>query len=70
MPLVTNIAKKYGPILGREIDPLKEVLVTLGANGSLASFIKAWTTPSDQVLIFEPLFPMYIAHAEISGGKF
>lgn len=67
--LVNKIAEVYGPKLGREIDPMTEVLVTQGANGGLMSFINAFCNKNDQVVCFEPLFPMYLDHAEFSGGK-
>jgi len=52
----------YGPRLGRNINPLTEVLVTAGANGSLGSFITALVNPGDELIIFEPAFPMYFDH--------
>ena len=41
-PLVKKIAEVYGPKLGREIDPMNEVIVTPGANGALMAFINAF----------------------------
>ena len=68
-PLVNKVAQVYGPKLGREIDPMKEVLVTLGANGALMSYINAYCNKGDQVVCFEPMFPLYLDHAEFAGGK-
>ena len=48
---------------------MTEVLVTQGANGGLMSFISAFCNKDDQVVCFEPLFPMYLDHAEFAGGK-
>ena len=48
---------------------MKDVLVTLGANGALSSYVNAFSNSSDQVVAFEPMFPMYIDHGEFSGGN-
>ena len=41
IPLVTEIAKMYGPKLGREINPLTEILVSQGGNTCLNAAIVA-----------------------------
>ena len=48
---------------------MKEVLVTLGANAALCNFICAYCNQGDQVVSFEPMFPMYLDHCEFAGGK-
>jgi len=58
----------YGPKLNRAIDPLTEILVTSGANGSLSAFITALVNKGDEMVTFEPAFPMYFDHAQLSGG--
>ena len=45
--LVNKIAEVYGAKLGRPIDAMKEVLVTLGANGALAAFTCAYCNQGD-----------------------
>jgi aspartate/methionine/tyrosine aminotransferase len=50
------------------IDPQKEILVASGANGALSSFIMALINPGDEMIIFEPTFPMYLDHLKIAGG--
>ena len=67
--LVNKIAEVYGAKLGRTIEPMTEVLVTQGANGSLMSFINAYCNAGDEVVCFEPMFPMYLDHAEFAGGR-
>ena len=66
--LVEKIAKIYGKKLGREIDPLNEILITPGANGSLNAFINAYVNKGDQIVSFEPMFQMYLDHCEFAGG--
>jgi len=37
--LVQAISEIYGPRLDRKLDPINNVLVTMGANGALSSYI-------------------------------
>jgi aspartate/methionine/tyrosine aminotransferase len=67
--LVQKIAEMYGERMSREIDPMSEVLVTQGANGSLSSFINAIVNTGDELVTFEPGFPMVYDHVEFAGGK-
>lgn len=48
---------------------MKDILVTLGANAALSSYVNAFSNAGDQVVAFEPMFPMYIDHGEFSGGN-
>ena len=48
---------------------MKEVIVTLGANGSLMAFINALCNKGDEVVTFCPMFPLYLDHIEMSGAK-
>ena len=41
---------------------MTEILVTMGANGALTSYIQAFVNPGDEVVLFEPCFPMYLDH--------
>ena len=66
--LIEQIAKRHGPKLGREIDANTEILVGGGANGIIGSFICAMVNPGDEIVCFEPGFPMYFDHAALNGG--
>jgi aspartate/methionine/tyrosine aminotransferase len=55
-------------MLGREVDPMTEVLITSGANGALSSFVLALVNPGDEVVVFEPCFPMHLDHIEMAKG--
>ena len=67
--MVNKVAEIYGAHMGVKLNPLTEVLGTLGANGSLHSFIQGWLNPGDELVTFEPMFPMYLDHIEMSGGR-
>lgn len=66
--LVNKIAQVYGTKLNKTLDPMKNILVTCGANGSLMSFINALCHAGDEVVTFCPMFPMYLDHIEMSGA--
>ncbi|PIO39661.1 hypothetical protein AB205_0080470 [Aquarana catesbeiana] len=48
-PLVKVLAKLFGQLLGRELDPLTNVLVTVGAYGALFSAFQALVDEGDEV---------------------
>jgi len=62
VPLVQEIAKRYGPQLKRDVDSMTEVLVSTGANSAIGSIIAALVNKGDEVVLFEPAFPMYYDH--------
>ena len=33
------------------------------------AFINAFVNAGDQVVVFEPMFPLYLDHTEFAGGK-
>ena len=51
------------------VDAMKEILITLGANGALSTFINSNSGPGCQVVAFEPMYPQYLDHAAFKGGK-
>lgn len=55
--------------MGVKLNPLTQVLGTLGANGSLHSFIIGLLNPGRELVTFEPMFPMYLDHIDLAGGK-
>ena len=49
----------YSPILGRDLDPMKEVTVTTGATEGILATLMAFVDPGDEVIVMEPVFDLY-----------
>lgn len=57
--LVNALSNTYSRELGRHIDPLNEVLVSVGAYGALYCSHQGFVNPGDEVIILEPFFDSY-----------
>lgn len=63
------LAEHYSPRFNREIDPMKEVLITNGANASMNVCLQALLADeNDEVIFIEPFFPQYLGHAQLAKG--
>lgn len=66
--LCTAISDVYGPLFGREIDPMKEIIMTVGGYEALHCVIYAVTNPGDEVIMIEPFFDSYSETVRTCGG--
>ena len=57
--LVNAISQLYSKLINQNIDPKKEVLVTIGAYESIYCAINAFIDKDDEVIIIEPFFDCY-----------
>ncbi len=62
------IAARYGPLLGRELDPAGEVTVTCGCTEALAASFLGLIDPGDEVILIEPFYDAYPVFVSMSGA--
>jgi len=74
VPLVEVLAERYSAHLGRTLDPLAEVAVTVGATNGLFLALQAALARSGpdsrEIVALEPFFELYRSQAEALGAKF
>ncbi|XP_050010930.1 kynurenine--oxoglutarate transaminase 1 isoform X3 [Alexandromys fortis] len=68
-PLTKILASFFGKLLGQELDPLKNMLVTVGAYGALFTAFQALVDEGDEVIIIEPAFDCYEPMTLMAGGR-
>ncbi len=51
--LVNAVAKSYGQFFNREIDPLNEVLISIGGDGAVNNAITSFLEEGDEVFIYD-----------------
>lgn len=66
--LVQAISHVYGPLFGRSLDPMTEIVVTDGATEAIFATIQALVNPGDEVILIEPFYDSYPASVIMAGG--
>jgi aspartate/methionine/tyrosine aminotransferase len=66
--LVNALAQIYGPLFGRELDPLREIVVTTGATEAIFATMQGLVDPGDEVILLEPFYDSYPASVIMAGG--
>jgi len=67
-PLRQAIAGRYGPLLGRELDPNTEITVTCGCTEALAASALGLINPGDEVVVIEPYYDAYPVDLAFAGA--
>ena len=67
-PLVKLIGAKYSLHLDREIDPMNEVAVTVGASQALYLALTLFLKANEEVVLFEPFFDLYGKQIKLTGA--
>ena len=62
------IAERYGPLLGRSLDPAAEVTITCGCTEGLAAGFLGLVNPGDEVILIEPFYDAYPVFVSMTGA--
>jgi kynurenine---oxoglutarate transaminase / cysteine-S-conjugate beta-lyase / glutamine---phenylpyruvate transaminase len=66
--LVETLAQHYSPLVGRKIDGLTEMTISVGATEALYALMQAIINEGDEVITLEPAFDVYPAQVQMAGG--
>lgn len=66
--LLEAIASHQRRWYGIDLDPARQVLVTVGATEAIAATILAFCSPGDEVVMFEPYYDSYAAVVDLAGA--
>ncbi|XP_048772556.1 kynurenine--oxoglutarate transaminase 3-like isoform X1 [Ostrea edulis] len=66
--LVSALTKLYSPLIGQELDPNKNVTVSVGAYGVLFCAVQGLLNPGDEAVIIEPYFDCYEPMVKVAGA--
>lgn len=61
------VADYYSPITGYEVDPDKEVMITVGAQEALVVAMQILLDPGDDVMLCEPYYVSYLGQIHVCG---
>ncbi|MCC8191437.1 MAG: pyridoxal phosphate-dependent aminotransferase [Ruminococcus sp.] len=63
------LAKKQSALMGRQINPDEEIVVTCGSTEAMMAAMMTVTNPGDRVIVFSPFYENYGADAILSGAE-
>ncbi|XP_031631270.1 kynurenine--oxoglutarate transaminase 3-like [Contarinia nasturtii] len=66
--LIQALSTLYSQLVDRKIDPINEMLITIGAYEALYATIQGHVDEGDEVIIIEPFFECYEPMVKICGG--
>ncbi|KAI9359218.1 pyridoxal phosphate-dependent transferase [Zopfochytrium polystomum] len=65
---VKALSAFYADKLNRTVDPLTEIVVTVGATEAIFSTVQAFVNPGDEVILMQPFYDSYPASITLAGG--
>ena len=63
------LAEKQSRLMGREIDPNSEIVVTCGSTEAMMAAMMTVANPGDKVIVFSPFYENYGADTILSGAE-
>ena len=63
------LADKQSPLMGKEIDPESEIVVTCGSTEAMMAAMMTVADPGDRVIVFSPFYENYGADAILCGAE-
>lgn len=66
MVLRQAVAAHAKRFYGQTLDPLTEVGITAGATEAIFAAVQAFTSPGDEIVLFEPFYDSYLASAQMA----
>jgi aminotransferase len=63
------LAEKQSRLMGRTIDPNREIVVTCGSTEAMMAAMMTVTNPGDKVIVFSPFYENYGADTILSGAE-
>ena len=63
------LAKKQSKLMGVQLNPETEVLVTCGSTEAMMAAMMTATNPGDKVIVFSPFYENYGADTILSGAE-
>ncbi|MBX3011945.1 MAG: aminotransferase class I/II-fold pyridoxal phosphate-dependent enzyme [Caldilineaceae bacterium] len=66
--LINALAKTYGPLFGRDLNPQSEIVITVGATEGIFATVQALIQAGDEVILIEPFYDSYAPSVIMAGG--
>ncbi len=63
------LAEKQSKLMGRQIDPNGEIVVTCGSTEAMMAAVMTVTDPGDKIIVFSPFYENYGADTILSGSE-
>lgn len=63
------LAQKQSRLMGRQINPNEEIVVTCGSTEAMMAAMMTVTNPGDKVIVFSPFYENYGADTILSGAE-
>lgn len=62
------IAKMYSPLIGQDLDPEENIVVTAGATEAVFDSFAGHTSDGDEWIVIEPAYTMYLPMIKMTKG--